>query len=165
MGPRARFVGSFVTMLIGVNLTVLYYITDIKFIHTPGHTVGSICVMVNTSHVHAVPGSSSNNISADDINSLATPETVLFSGDLITYSVAKGRLDGYKEYNKGQVWLQMRSMIALAGDRNSFQWLLPAHGRMVRFNDDAERSNMILEAAHALEQGGEVQNMMRVGYY
>jgi glyoxylase-like metal-dependent hydrolase (beta-lactamase superfamily II) len=141
------------------------YPTDVKFIHTPGHTVGSISVLVNTSHDHAVPGSCSDHIHYDEKSTPTAPETVLFSGDLITYSVTKGRLDGYKEYNKGQVWLQMRSMVAIAGQRNRFQWLLPAHGRMVRFNDDAERSNMILEAAQALEKGGEAQNTFKVGYY
>lgn len=46
---------------------------DVLIIHTPGHTPGSLCVLVKTGR-----------------------DTVLFSGDHIAYSASRRALDGFK---------------------------------------------------------------------
>jgi glyoxylase-like metal-dependent hydrolase (beta-lactamase superfamily II) len=46
---------------------------DVRIIHTPGHTPGSLCVMVQT---------------AKDV--------VLFSGDHLAYSASRKGLEGFK---------------------------------------------------------------------
>ena len=46
---------------------------DFEIIHTPGHTAGSLCVMVKTAG-----------------------DTVLFTGDHLAYSEKLGRLEGFK---------------------------------------------------------------------
>ncbi len=49
-----------------------------KIIHTPGHTPGSLCVLIDTHK-----------------------DKVLFTGDSLAYSHGKQRLEGFKRYNKG----------------------------------------------------------------
>ena len=49
-----------------------------KIVHTPGHTPGSLCILIQT-----------------------TQDTVLFTGDSLAYSKGKQRLEGFKRYNKG----------------------------------------------------------------
>lgn len=48
---------------------------DVLIIHTPGHTPGSLCVMVDTG---------------------VDTDTVLFSGDHIAYSASRKGLEGFK---------------------------------------------------------------------
>ena len=49
-----------------------------KIVHTPGHTPGSMCILIETSK-----------------------DKVLFTGDSLAYSKGKQRLEGFKRYNKG----------------------------------------------------------------
>ena len=57
---------------------------DVTILHTPGHTAGSICVLVK------VKGG----------------ENALFSGDHLAYSASRRGLDGFKRYNKGNEMVQ-----------------------------------------------------------
>ena len=53
-----------------------------KIIHTPGHTPGSLCILIDTNK-----------------------DKVLFTGDSLAYSAGKQRLEGFKRYNKGILYL------------------------------------------------------------
>ncbi len=117
-----------------------------------GHTGGSLCVLVRTA-----------------------ADAVLFSGDTLTFSAARGRLDGNKGLNHGNVEVQADSMRLLAHKQLAYSWILPgefflldrkqltkftliymcahsilaAHGRMVQFASQEERIAAVLAAAEA----------------
>ena len=90
---------------------------DVTILHTPGHTAGSICALVK----------------------VAEGESALFSGDHLAYTQSRQGLDGFKRYNKGNEKVQGDSIRLLAGEDVQFQWLIPGHGRMLRFANDEER--------------------------
>ena len=116
--------------------------TDVRIIHTPGHTAGSLCVMVDTAQ-----------------------DTALFSGDHLAYSASKKGLDGFKRYNHGNVMVQSASLRLLAQDGMPFTWILPGHGRMVKFGSVAEKNAAVVAAADAFDKEDPMDGLFAVGYY
>ena len=116
---------------------------DVTILHTPGHTAGSICTLVR------VTGG----------------ENALFSGDHLAYSASRQGLDGFKRYNKGNEKVQGDSIRLLAEEELSFTWLIPGHGRMLRFGDDEERVSAILKAAKVFDEEDEGIGKFGVGYF
>lgn len=89
---------------------------------------------------------------------------MLFTGDHIAYSRGKGRLDGFKQYNKGSVDTQAESMRLLAGDELPFLWIVPGHGRMVRFNSLQEKNEAVMDAAANFEAADGSFGVFGIGY-
>ena len=114
---------------------------DVIIIHTPGHTAGSICVRIQSKK-----------------------DAVLFTGDHLAFSNSKKGLDGFKRYNHGNAELQGQSIRMLADPEMSFNWIMPGHGRMVRFRSDEERVSSILKAADAFDEEDESIGMFGIGY-
>lgn len=117
--------------------------TDFKIVHTPGHTGGSLTIIVDT----------------------LGGESVAFTGDHLAYSQSKGALTGFKQYNHGNIEVQESSMRRLAQDDISFTWILPAHGRMARFETREACVNSLLAAAVAFALEDESYGSLSVGYY
>ena len=123
---------------------------DVTILHTPGHTAGSLCILVRTEG----------------------GESAMFTGDHLAYSAKRGRLDGFKRYNHGNEKVQGDSIRLLAGEGEGegegegmdFQWLLPGHGRMLRFANQQERVESILQAAEMFDQEDEGEGRFGVGY-
>lgn len=90
---------------------------DFELIHTPGHTEGSVCLYYK-------------------------PLKVLFTGDHLAKS-GDSELDIYERYNRQSVSLQLKSVRKLL--ELDFHWILPGHGRRIKFSDDQEK-NSVLEA-------------------
>ena len=93
------------------------------------------------------------------------------SGDTLTYSGDKKRLDGLKRYNKGSTVAQLETIRMLATDSNDkvddglqFKWTMPAHRRMLRFQSKEEKDLAILKAAENFEQEDETDDMLLIGY-
>ena len=152
---------------------------QVSIIHTPGHTAGSLC-MFYAPHTTLVGSDSSGGY--DDI--------VCFSGDHLAYSAKRQALDGFKRYNKGNIEVQAASINLLASASSSsppsssssssvsdedecddgygaipaFNWLLPGHGRMIKFNNQEERVQSILQAAKEFEEEDEGAGRFGVGY-
>ncbi len=72
---------------------------------------------------------------------------MLFTGDHLSYSSRLQRLHGFKAFNHGNPHVQAMSISMLAGASYAFQWILPAHGRMLRFPDLNEKKKAIIQAA------------------
>ena len=72
-------------------------------LHTPGHTPGSICVVIDTKYCDSDYASSNNN-----------GDVVLFTGDHLAFSQRKGSLTGFQQYNKGSLEVQALSLEMLA---------------------------------------------------
>lgn len=117
--------------------------SDFKIVHTPGHTGGSLTVVVDTDG----------------------GDSVAFTGDHLAYSQAKGALTGFKQYNHGNLDVQESSMRRLAQDDVSFTWILPAHGRMARFDSRDACVQSLLAAADAFALEDETYGSLSVGYY
>ncbi len=82
------------------------------------------------------------------------------------YSEGKQRLDGYRNHNKAKPWLQARSMMMFADRSVSIQWILPAHGRAKRFDNEEERVEAITVAAEAMSSGADDwEGALSIGYY
>eukprot|EP01031_Cornospumella_fuschlensis_P029084 gene29084-35101_t len=101
---------------------------NMTIIATPGHTLGSICVLHGTEK-----------------------ESVLFTGDHLMYNPADGCLDGYPMYNEDDLEKQADSILLLAEDKLKFDWILPGHGRMIRFSSQQQKRELVLRAAEAFE--------------
>jgi len=115
---------------------------SITIIHTPGHTAGSLCIEVAT-----------------------MKDTVLFTGDHIAYSVKTKGLTGFKRYCKGNMKVQSSSMRMLANDKTlQFMWILPGHGRMIRWESSEDKRRDILQAADAFDAEDETEGMFALGY-
>lgn len=117
---------------------------DVEIFHTPGHTAGSLCILVKTGD--------------------GSGESVMFTGDHLAYSAKRQGLDGFKRYNHGNGKVQLDSLRLLADKRIQFQWILPGHGRMLRFSSDEERTSSILEAADIFENEDEGMGRFGIGY-
>lgn len=91
----------------------------VTIIHTPGHTAGSLCVRFDTGR-----------------------EAVMFTGDHVSYNAETYKLDGFAEFNHGNLDVQKESLKKFIDPMPSmdFQWILPGHGRMIRFNSFAEKN-------------------------
>jgi glyoxylase-like metal-dependent hydrolase (beta-lactamase superfamily II) len=92
-------------------------------------------------------------------------ENALFSGDHLAYSASRQGLDGFKRYNKGNAKVQGDSIRLLAGQDVQFQWLIPGHGRMLRFATDEERVEAILRAAEVFDGEDDAIGKFGVGYF
>ena len=92
-------------------------------------------------------------------------ENALFSGDHLAYSASRRGLDGFKRYNKGNEMVQGDSIRLLARDDIQFQWLIPGHGRMLRFASNEERTEAILKAAEVFDEEDEGIGKFGVGYF
>ncbi|XP_078160901.1 metallo-beta-lactamase family protein isoform X3 [Carex rostrata] len=90
--------------------------SDFELVHTPGHTDGSVCLYYR-------------------------PMKVLFTGDHLCLSGETGDLDMVLIYNKQSDILQLDSVRKLL-DLN-FNWILPGHGRRIRFKDNDEKNSAI----------------------
>ena len=55
-------------------------------------------------------------------------------------------------------------MRLLASKELKFQWILPGHGRMMRFASDEERVQSILEAARIFDSEDEGVGKFGIGY-
>mmetsp|Transcript_20072 Transcript_20072/g.34148 ORF Transcript_20072/g.34148 Transcript_20072/m.34148 type:complete len:406 (+) Transcript_20072:28-1245(+) len=118
---------------------------DLQILHTPGHTAGSISVLYQPS-----PSSSSSSEAENH-----QPMPALFTGDHLAFSGRTRQLTGFKQYNRGNIDLQAESIRMLASDDVTFSWMLPGHGRMVRFKSQAEKNALIEAAAEAFLQEDE----------
>jgi glyoxylase-like metal-dependent hydrolase (beta-lactamase superfamily II) len=115
---------------------------DLDIIHTPGHTAGSLSLLVRTAG-----------------------DAVLFTGDSLAYSAQKKRLDGFKRYNYGSVQAQLMSLNLLASDEFKYTWILPGHGRMARFSSDEARMQAVAACAEEFETEDASMGMLGIGYF
>ena len=116
--------------------------SDFDILHTPGHTAGSLCLLVRTAK-----------------------DAVLFSGDHLAYSSQKKALDGFKRYNFGSTEAQLMSLRMLAQAEPAFTWILPGHGRMARFASNEARMRAVASCADAYEQEDASIGMFGIGYF
>ena len=114
-----------------------------------GHTAGSLSIQYKSSG----PTSSFGG------------DTVLFSGDHIAYSGKRQALEGFKRYNHGNLQVQHQSIQLLASDEFDFTWVLPGHGRMVRFPDRQAKNAALEKAAEEFAAEDEMDGMLSVGYF
>ena len=114
---------------------------NFKLIHTPGHTAGSICVLVETKG-----------------------DSALFTGDTLAFSSKRGRLEGFKRYNKGSYVAQSESLRELADDKYEFTWILPGHGRISKFESLQEKKRSVLKCAEDFDKNDEDDDILGVGY-
>ncbi|CAA6655776.1 unnamed protein product [Spirodela intermedia] len=96
---------------------------DFDLIHTPGHSKGSVCLFYK-------------------------PRKALFTGDHLATSEGSD-LNMFEKYNGFSVKLQLSNIRKLLD--LDFLWVLPGHGRRVRFRDTKER-NSALEAFLAAKE-------------
>lgn len=71
--------------------------SDVQIIHTPGHTAGSLSILVRTKK-----------------------DVVVFTGDHLAYSASRKGLEGFKRYNHGNVGVQSESIRLLASSNFDF---------------------------------------------
>jgi glyoxylase-like metal-dependent hydrolase (beta-lactamase superfamily II)/ferredoxin len=116
--------------------------SDFDILHTPGHTAGSLCVLVRTAR-----------------------DAVMFTGDHLAYSSQKKALDGFKRYNYGSIEAQLMSLRTLAEDEPLFTWILPGHGRMARFSSNEARMQAVAACAEAFEKEDATVGMFGIGYF
>ena len=115
---------------------------DFDILDTPGHTAGSLCLLVRTAK-----------------------DAVLFTGDHLAYSSQKKALDGFKRYNYGSTAAQLISLRMLAQAEPAFTWILPGHGRMARFASNEARMRAVASCADAYEQEDASIGMFGIGYF
>eukprot|EP00904_Undaria_pinnatifida_P012486 jgi/Undpi1/8368/HiC_scaffold_25.g10836.m1 len=111
---------------------------DLRVLHTPGHSLGSITLLFNPPLSKA--GSSTE------------VEGIAFTGDHLAMSGRTGALTGFPMYGHDHV-MQSKSMELLAQPDVNFRWILPGHGRMIRFNSHEERVSQIKAAAAHIKAG------------
>lgn len=102
---------------------------DIQILYVPGHTLGSIAVLYNS-----------------------TVDSALFSGDHIGWSEKLARLDGFSRFNRAGLETQAESMEKLT--EYEFQWILPAQGMRYRFQPGVSKENLLNQAATRFVQDG-----------
>ncbi|RYH05251.1 hypothetical protein EON65_45235 [archaeon] len=78
-------------------------------------------------------------------------ESILFTGDHLMYNPDSDQLDGYPMYNEDDLEKQADSILLLAHDKFKFDWILPGHGRMIRFSSQKQKKELVLRAAEAFE--------------
>jgi len=124
---------------------------DLRILHTPGHTAGSVCALYN-------PNGSGSAASGP------LGEAALFSGDHLAYSAGRKALTGFRRFNKGNVEVQADSIRMLADEDVQFCWLLPGHGRMLRFRSMEEKGLAVAKAAEAFMADDDAQGTLSLGY-
>lgn len=98
----------------------------VRVVHTPGHSLGSICLLLASQVTGGDPA--------------------IFTGDHLALNGRLGRLDGFARYGD-DLLLQAESMRKLAEE--DFLWILPGHGRRASFRSAAERRAALTAAADA----------------
>eukprot|EP00435_Cladocopium_sp_Y103_P067302 s350_g29.t2 len=98
----------------------------VRVVHTPGHSLGSICLLL------------ASRVTGGD--------PAIFTGDHLAFNGRLGRLDGFARYGD-DLLLQAESMRKL--EEEDFLWILPGHGRRVSFASAAERRTALTAAAEA----------------
>ena len=101
---------------------------DIIVIPTPGHTKGSMSFLARTAGSHEDPEAA-----------------VLFTGDHLSKDEIHHKLNGWFDYNWYSVQEQRKSILKLKN--YSFDYILPGHGRRIKFSSKQERIRMIEDAA------------------
>eukprot|EP00434_Breviolum_minutum_P023233 symbB.v1.2.020491.t1/scaffold1730.1/size104407/4 len=101
----------------------------IKILLTPGHTSGSITLILDGQRTGGDP--------------------VAFTGDSLALSGRLGRLDGFARYSD-DLQLQAASIEKLANE--DFLWIFPGHGRRVHFLNAAERMERLLTASETFKR-------------
>ncbi|CAE7203957.1 tam [Symbiodinium microadriaticum] len=96
----------------------------LKVVFTPGHSAGCITLIADGSRTGG--------------------DGVAFTGDHLALSGRLGRLDGFARYSE-DTELQADSMLKLKGE--DVLWILPGHGRRIRFEDPASREQQLQRAA------------------
>ncbi|CAK9095776.1 unnamed protein product [Durusdinium trenchii] len=96
----------------------------VKVLHTPGHSAGSITLILD------------GRVTGGD--------GAAFTGDHLAMNGRLGRLDGFARYSD-DLDLQAESMRRLAEE--DFLWILPGHGRRVRFASAQQRQAELRQAA------------------
>lgn len=118
-------------------------------------------------------------------------DTVLFSGDTLAHQLPStfssifppspafaekdedeeqyklGKLlTGFKAFNHGSIRKQEDTIRSLASNRKfPFTWLLPAHGRMIRFTSLEEKQQAILEATELFHEEDETTGSLGLHNY
>lgn len=59
--------------------------------------------------------------------------------------------------------MSIRQLVKL--DELKFTWILPSHGRMIRFKSEEDRKKAILVAADEFDAEDETTGMLGIGYY
>jgi glyoxylase-like metal-dependent hydrolase (beta-lactamase superfamily II) len=75
----------------------------------------------------------------------------LFTGDHVGYDADLQALDGFRPYNHGNIQLQKEYLESLADDNVPFTWVLPGHGRMIRFANLEDKKTAFLACATTFE--------------
>ena len=96
----------------------------LKVVYTPGHSAGSITLIAEGSRTGG--------------------DGVAFTGDHLALNGRLGRLDGFARYSE-DTELQADSMLKLKGE--DVLWVLPGHGRRIRFEDPTSREQQLQRAA------------------
>lgn len=60
--------------------------------------------------------------------------------------------------------VQYESILQLASDQYDFTWILPGHGRMIRFNDVDSKNDAIRKAAKDFEAEDELKGSLSFGF-
>jgi ferredoxin/glyoxylase-like metal-dependent hydrolase (beta-lactamase superfamily II) len=146
---------------------------DLRIMHVPGRTYGSLCVWCQPSlgasdapasdaPASDAPASDApaSDAPASDAPASDAPvgqaqrgEAALFSGATLGHDRKRQRLDGYAGMNKAGLERQAASVRELSDPKvtTPWQWLLPAYGARVRFHDAASAQRAAIEAADRLE--------------
>lgn len=116
---------------------------NITIIHTPGHTAGSLSVRFDTGK-----------------------EAVMFTGDHVAYNAETRRLEGFSEFNHGNIDVQKESLKKFIEPMPSldFQWILPGHGRMIRYNTFAAKNNALKKLVNSFadEENEDLSRMFKI---
>lgn len=111
---------------------------DLRVLHTPGHSLGSITLLFN-------PSSTPEGSFGED-------EGIAFTGDHLAMSGRTGALTGFPMYGYDHV-MQSKSMELLVQPEVKFRWILPGHGRMIRCSSHDDRVSQIKAAAAHIKAG------------
>ena len=96
----------------------------LKVVYTPGHSAGSITLIADATRTGG--------------------DGVAFTGDHLALNGRLGRLDGFARYSD-DTFQQADSIQKLAEEE--VLWILPGHGRRIRFEDPASRERELQRAA------------------
>ncbi|CAM9465612.1 unnamed protein product [Ectocarpus sp. 6 AP-2014] len=118
--------------------------SGLRALHTPGHSRGSITLLYD--------GNNKSAHSAAEGGGSAQAEGIAFTGDHLALSGRTGALTGFPRYGY-DLAMQSESIELLARSDLKFRWILPGHGRMIRFENDEDRASQIMVAAANTKAG------------
>ena len=119
-------------------------------------------------------------VQSDTLDHSQRKERVMFTGDTIaldtpllyqhfpktifnrTSSVLGSKLTGFKAFNHGNIQIQEESIRMLASETLPFTWILPAHGRMIRFESVEDKKRSLLAAADYFHDEDATEGFMRL---